>query len=58
LALFSEVLMRTLATLFTRAAPSSMTVCETCAEACTPACRAAAFADRQRTAVLSRGFPR
>jgi hypothetical protein len=50
--------MRTLAALFTRSARSPMAVCEACAEACTPACRAVAFADRQRTAVLGRGFPR
>jgi hypothetical protein len=50
--------MRTLATLFTRSAPSSITVCEACAEACTPACRAVALADRQRTAVLDRSYPR
>jgi hypothetical protein len=54
--------MRTLAHLFNRPAPSSVTRCEACGEACgeacTPTCRAMAHADRQRTAVLTRSFPR
>lgn len=49
--------MRALARLFTRSVPSSVTLCEACGEVCTPACRAAARADRQRTDVLTRSFP-
>jgi hypothetical protein len=50
--------MRILARLFTRSVPSSVTMCEACGDVCTPTCRATAPADRQRTDVLNRAFPR
>lgn len=45
--------MRTLTRLLTRSATTVQVIwCESCGQACTPACRALARADRERTTLL------